>query len=325
MVLITDSHVGPLYLSRIYEDLLGIAARVDHQTVPAGETSKSIAQAEKCWQQLLTQSASRDTVIVAVGGGVVGDLAGFIAATFARGITFVQIPTSLLAQVDSSVGGKVGINLPSAKNMVGAFLQPATVLIDPEVLNTLDQRNYFAGMAEVIKYGLIMDPELFVRLEQAAEPLLQRNSDVLTQVIANCCQCKADVVAEDEQEVSGRRAILNYGHTYGHAIEAVFGYGSFLHGEAIAIGMTCAARLAKMLGLVDDDFIGRQTQLFHRFHLPTDCPAERHDELISAMMRDKKVAAGQLNLILPTRIGHVESIPAPDEQLIRASLLNPDT
>ena len=290
--------------------------------VPAGEPSKSVAQLDQLWQQMIQLKTDRKSAVVALGGGVVGDLAGFLAASFTRGLPFVQIPTSLLAQVDSSVGGKVGINLPRAKNMVGAFWQPRSVIIDPLVLNTLDDANYRAGMAEVIKYGVIMDEEFFQFLESSVEKINARDPKTLTKIIAQSCRCKAQVVEEDEQETTGRRVILNYGHTYGHAIEAVFGYGKFLHGQAIAIGMTCAARLAKQLGMVDQNFCDRQTKLFLDIGLPVECPNEKLDELMEAMTRDKKVSGGKLKLILPTRMGHVELIDAPDPKQIHASWKN---
>lgn len=272
---------------------------------------------------MLELGVARDTVVLALGGGVIGDLAGFLAATFTRGLDFLQIPTSLLAQVDSSVGGKVGVNLPTAKNMVGAFWQPRHVLIDTAVLATLDDRNFSAGMAEVIKYGVIMDEPLLTFLEQNVDAILNKEGPVLAKMIAWCCRCKAKVVQEDETERSGRRAILNYGHTFGHGIEAVFGYGEFLHGEAIAIGMTVAARLAVQLGMVDPSFQTRQTRLFEAFGLPTDCPADRDRQWVAAMKSDKKVSRGKLNLILPTRFGEVVTLPAPDDEVL-LSILHPE-
>ena len=205
--------------------------------------------AASLWQGLLELGADRKTVVAAVGGGVVGDLAGFIAATYARGLRFLQVPTSLLAQVDSSVGGKVGINLPEAKNMVGAFLQPLGVLVDTATLATLPANEYRAGLAEVVKYGVILDAEFFQYLE-ANTAALDRSAtdDVLAHVVARCCRLKADVVEQDEREESGLRAVLNFGHTFGHAFETLCGYGKLLHGEAVAIGMVCAARLAQRLG-----------------------------------------------------------------------------
>ena len=322
LVVVSDSNVAPIYLEKIQQQLSGSFDRIDSMVVPAGEPSKSVAQCDQLWQQMIQLKTDRKSAVVALGGGVVGDLAGFLAASFTRGLPFVQIPTSLLAQVDSSVGGKVGINLPQAKNMVGAFWQPRSVIIDPLVLNTLDEANYRAGMAEVIKYGVIMDADFFQFLEASVDQIKARDPKTLTKIIAQSCRCKAQVVEEDEQETTGRRAILNYGHTYGHAIEAVFGYGKFLHGQAIAIGMTCAARLAKQLGMVDQNFCDRQTKLFLDIGLPVECPNEKLDELMEAMTRDKKVSGGKLKLILPTRMGHVELTDAPDPKQIHASWKN---
>ena len=322
LLLVSDSNVAPIYLDQIQQQLQATFERVDSMVVPSGEPSKSVAQCDQLWQKMIELKTDRKSVVVALGGGVVGDLAGFLAASFTRGLPFVQIPTSLLAQVDSSVGGKVGINLPQAKNMVGAFWQPQSVIIDPLVLNTLDEANYQAGLAEVIKYGVIMDEKFFEFLEASVEKINARDPETLTKLIAWSCRCKAQVVEEDEHETTGRRAILNYGHTYGHAIEAVFGYGQFLHGQAIAIGMTCAARLAKQLGMVDQEFCDRQRALFTSVGLPVDCPNEKHDQLMEAMTRDKKVSGGKLKLILPVRMGHVELIDAPPQKQILASWKN---
>lgn len=321
-IIFSDTKVASHYLNPLTQSLTNVARRVDSIVVPEGEQSKSIAQCDLAWNEMLKLSADRSSVVIALGGGVVGDLAGFIASTFARGMDFIQIPTSLLAQVDSSVGGKVGVNLPDAKNMVGAFWQPKSVLIDIDVLSTLDDRNYRAGLAEVAKYGLIMDESFVAMLENSIKKITQKDSGIMSEVIAKCCQCKASVVEEDETESSGRRAILNYGHTYGHAIESVFGYGTFLHGEAIAIGMTCAARLAQSMGLVDASFLDRQTNLFLSLGLPVECPRENHEQLLEAMKRDKKVSRGTLNLILPTRIGDVKTVAAPGDQAILKSLIH---
>lgn len=322
LIVVTDSNVDTLYCADVIKQLNPLASRIDTLVVPAGEPSKSVSSCNELWQQMVSFNTDRKSIVVALGGGVVGDLAGFLAASFARGLRFIQIPTTLLAQVDSSVGGKVGINLPQAKNMVGAFWQPQSVIIDPLVLNSLDEANYQSGMAEVIKYGLIMDLPLFEFLEQSVDAINAREPETLTRIISWCCQCKATVVEEDEKEVSGRRAILNYGHTFGHAIEAVFGYGRFLHGQAISIGMTCAGRLGRNLGMVDQAFLDRQTKLFKAIGLPVDCPDERHDELIESMKHDKKVARGKLILILPTAIGNVKEVDAPDDETIRRSLQN---
>jgi len=322
VVIVTDSNVGPLYLSHVRQELSASTLKIEALTVAAGESSKSVAVCDSLWQQLDDLGTDRHTIIVALGGGVVGDLAGFVAASYARGLDFIQIPTSLLAQVDSSVGGKVGINLPKSKNMVGAFWQPKRVIIDPEVLATLDDANYIAGMAEVVKYGLIMDVNLFEFIQQNVDSIKKRDHQLLAQLIAWCCRCKAQVVKEDERESSGRRAILNYGHTYGHAIETVFGYGEYLHGQAISIGMVCAARLGRQLKMVDQSFCDSQRQLFEALGLPVLCPENRHDELVQAMQRDKKVVGGELKLILPNALGDVSLVPAPENAEIFKSLIN---
>ena len=317
--LITDQHVEQHYLATVQKQLESLASSVHVFSIPVGEPSKSIAHATELWTWMVSEGADRKSVVVALGGGVVGDLAGFVAATFARGVDFIQIPTSLLAQVDSSVGGKVGINLPAAKNIVGAFWQPQSVLIDPSVLETLGARDYIAGLAEVIKYGVIMDAEFFDLLEANVEQLKNRSVDFLTDVVARCCELKAEVVIEDERE-SGRRAILNYGHTFGHAIESTFGYGKYLHGEAIAIGMHCAAKLACRLKMVDDDMVQRQQVLFEALGLPTELPADTDDatnkQLVKTMHLDKKARSGVLFLVLPTKIGDVKLIESAGDDLL---------
>ncbi len=316
VVVFTDSNVGPIYLEPVVKQLETVAAKVSTITVAAGETSKSVSICDGLWQQMIELGADRRTIVIALGGGVVGDLAGFVAASFTRGLNFIQIPTTLLAQVDSSVGGKVGINLPQAKNMVGAFWQPQTVVIDIDVLKTLPDREFAAGMAEVIKYGVIMDASFFDWLESRTEKILARDPEFLTELIATCCQCKAKVVEEDEKETSGRRAILNYGHTFGHAVESVFGYGNFLHGEAISIGMVAAARMAKKLAMVDQDFCDRQLAIFEAVSLPVNCPPGNESQLVAAMKHDKKVALGKLRFVLPTKFGEVVLVDAPDDDMI---------
>ena len=319
-VVITDTNVETPHAIAVAESLSDAGAKVDLMVVDAGETSKSVATAEQLWQQLLDASADRQTVVVAVGGGVIGDLAGFVAATYTRGLTFVQVPTTLLAQVDSSVGGKVGVNLPAAKNMIGAFWQPAAVLIDTHVLSSLPQREYRAGLGEVVKYGVILDPDLFETLEQQVERILAREDEVLRFVVTRCCQLKADVVQADEREESGRRAILNYGHTFGHALEAATRYQQLLHGEAVSIGMLCASRLAESLQLVDRDFTQRQRRLLAAFGLPVDVPAIDSNRVLEAMQQDKKVAHGKLRFVLPTRLGHVDLREGVDLALVRAAV-----
>jgi 3-dehydroquinate synthase len=282
-------------------------------TVPAGETAKSLKVVQYCYDQLSRQRLERKSFIVALGGGVVGDLAGFVAATYLRGIPLVQAPTTLLAQVDSSVGGKVGVNLKAGKNLVGAFYQPLVVLCDLETLRTLPPREFRAGIAEVIKYGIIYDAALFEQLERDMERILAKDSDVLEPVITRCCEIKAEVVSQDEIE-TGLRAILNFGHTIGHAIEAISGYRKYLHGEAISIGQVAAARLSAMhLGLAKSE-AERIAALFARAGLPTTVKLSRQKlaQLKKAMFLDKKVSAGEIKFVLAERIGKVrwgQSVP----------------
>ena len=307
-VVITDSHVAELYLDPVVESLEALGCEVAAIEVDPGEPSKAPEVAADLWEELLDHGADRKSVVVALGGGVVGDLAGFVAATFGRGLRFVQIPTTLLAQVDSSVGGKVGINLPGGKNMVGAFWQPRGVLIDVDVLQTLPVREYRAGLAEVVKYGVIQDAEFFAYLEANITQVNSRDAAVLTHIVERCCRLKADVVEQDEREETGLRSILNYGHTFCHAFEAATGYETLLHGEGVAIGMMCAARLAERMKRVDANFVERQRKLLEAFGLPLDVPNVDRNELIELMYRDKKVERGKLRFVLPTRMGHVELV-----------------
>ncbi len=317
---ISDSAVAPLYAQPVLGAFAtgGVAAEL--LSVPAGEPSKSVASADSLWQSLLARRADRKSLVVALGGGVIGDLAGFVAATYARGLPLVQIPTTLLAQVDSSVGGKVGINLPGGKNMVGAFWQPWKVLIDTDVLTTLPEREYRAGLAEVVKYGVILDAEFFAYLEDNVTAIQQRRPDVLRRIVARSCRLKADVVEQDERETTGLRAVLNYGHTFCHAFEAATGYGTLLHGEAVAMGMLCASRLAERLGRVTADVTARQFSLLTALGLPTEVPDVPVENLLALMSRDKKVEHGRLRFVLPTRLGHVELVGDLPAGEVRAAL-----
>jgi 3-dehydroquinate synthase len=319
-VVITDQNVQEPHAMRAAESLAGESAEVDVVAVEPGEPSKSIDVAAGLWEGLLELGADRKTVVVAVGGGVVGDLAGFIAATYARGLRFFQVPTSLLAQVDSSVGGKVGVNLPGAKNMIGAFFQPLGVLIDIATLATLPPREYRAGLGEVVKYGVILDAELFEYLETHTAELIDRDHEVLVHVIAQCCRLKADVVQRDEREETGLRAVLNYGHTFAHALEVPSGYGKLLHGEAVAIGMVCASRLAQRLGRLDARLTQRQRSLLEALGLQVEMPKLDREQILSTMMHDKKVQHGQLRFVLPSRMGHVELVGGVDPADVRAAL-----
>ncbi|QDU54033.1 3-dehydroquinate synthase [Aeoliella mucimassa] len=303
VVIITDSNVDDLYADALGDSLTEQGYEVQMMVVDAGEESKSADAAIDLWETMLAEGADRGSVVAAVGGGVVGDLAGFVAATFARGLAFVQVPTTLLAQVDSSVGGKVGINLSEAKNMVGAFWQPMGVLVDVNVLGTLPAKEFAAGMAEVVKYGVIMDLDFFEYLEQNVDGINARDPEVMQKVVERCCQLKAEVVEADEREESGRRAILNYGHTFAHAFEAATEYGQLLHGEAVSMGMVCESRLAERIGLIDAAATERQVKLLEALSLPITPPELDPEEVYRLMWHDKKVADGKINFVLPTKIG----------------------
>ncbi|HEY5297686.1 MAG TPA: 3-dehydroquinate synthase [Verrucomicrobiae bacterium] len=304
--IITDTNVGKRFAKPVYESLVKAGFEPVFITVAAGETSKNLKSVHLCYDQLAAHRLERKSFIVALGGGVVGDLAGFVAATYLRGIDFVQAPTTLLAQVDSAVGGKTGVNLRAGKNLVGAFYQPRLVLCDLKTLATLPEREFRAGLAEVIKYGIVFDAKLFAQIERALPKILKRDEKILAQVIARCCEIKADVVGQDEKE-NGLRAILNFGHTLGHALENSFGYGKFLHGEAISIGQVAAAKLSQtILGLPERD-VERIESLFQRAGLPTQIQLNswQRQKLFAAMTLDKKVSDGEIKFVLAEKIGRV--------------------
>ena len=320
--IVTDRNVRR-YADVVREGLTRTGWNCGLSELEPGEKTKSVHNLSTVWDELIAAKADRRTVLIAVGGGVIGDLAGFAAASFVRGLPFVQVPTSLLADVDSSVGGKTGINHPAAKNMLGAFHQPIGVLIDTAVLDTLPAREFAAGLAEVVKYGVILDADFFAFLEQRAEAINRRDPSILRQVIARCCRLKADVVEKDEFERTGLRAVLNYGHTFGHAFEALAGFGEMLHGEAVAIGILYASRLAERLGLIDSAVTSRQEALLSLFGLPTRLPAgwgHSNDAVIDRMKLDKKTLGGQLRFVLPKRMGHVEVVTDVGEADVRAVL-----
>jgi 3-dehydroquinate synthase len=305
--IITDTNAGKRFAKPVFNSLAGAGFAPVLIVVPAGETEKSLKTVQTCYDQLAAHRLERKSFIVALGGGVVGDLAGFVAATYLRGIPFVQMPTTLLAQVDSSVGGKTGVNLRAGKNLVGAFYQPRLVLCDLDTLQTLPDREFRAGLAEVIKYGIIRDAKLFAQLERVLPRLLHRDRETLAPVIARCCEIKAGVVSEDETE-GDLRAILNFGHTIGHAVENSSGYGKFLHGEAISIGQVAAAKLSeKICGLPKREVV-RIEHLFQRAGLPTQIRlnAGQRQKLFAAMRLDKKVSGGEVKFVLARKIGRVE-------------------
>jgi 3-dehydroquinate synthase len=321
---VSDAHVAPLYAESALAALGAAGFEPILLTVPPGETSKSLRMVMKACDQLAAHRLERKSFIVALGGGVVGDLAGFLAAIYLRGVPFVQVATTLLAQVDSSVGGKVGVNLPAGKNLVGSFYQPRLVLCDLQTLNTLPDREFRAGLAEVIKYGIIYDAALFARLERDLPRLLRRDSKVLAEVVARCCEIKAEVVGQDETE-TGLRAILNFGHTIGHAIENISGYGKYLHGEAIAIGQVAAARLSTELTGLPPAEAGRIKELFVRAGLPVEIQlrAAAQARLLAAMRLDKKVSGGEIKFVLARRLGAVEPGHKVPEALIAKVLTTP--
>ena len=305
---VTDSNVNPLYGKIIREALAKHAATVDFAEFPAGEPSKNLKTMEMLYTKAVECGLNRSSVIVALGGGVVGDIAGFLAATYMRGIKFIQIPTTLLAMVDSSVGGKTGVDLPSGKNLVGAFWQPEAVFIDPETLKTLPDREIRCGLAEVVKYGVIMDGEFFRYLEDHTSVLNRLDPVIMEEVIARCCALKAEVVEADEKEESGRRAILNYGHTFAHAIEVVLGYENINHGEAVAVGMCMAASLAVADSMLDDAAELRQENLLRALKLPCSAAGVKPSEIYAAMHKDKKNENGRIRFVLPSSIGDVSLV-----------------
>ena len=314
--IVTDSNVGPLYAAPVAQRMRAGTAVC---TLPAGEERKTLAQIEWLCGEFLRLGLDRSSAVVALGGGVVGDVAGFAAAVFMRGIPFVQIPTTVVAQVDSSVGGKTGVNHPLGKNTIGAFHQPSAVLIDLTLLRTLPDREIGAGMAEAIKHGVIADADLFAYLERAAGAILAKDLAALERPVVRSCEIKAAIVAEDERE-QGSRANLNYGHTFGHAIEAVTRYERFLHGEAVALGMHAAGMLAAELGMVDAAFVARQRNCIAAYRLPVSWPELPIEQTLAAMRYDKKACAGTLKFVLPDRMGHVVQRTDVPEAFVRRAL-----
>ncbi|MBM4255823.1 MAG: 3-dehydroquinate synthase [Deltaproteobacteria bacterium] len=297
VAIVTDSVVGPLYQKTLTDALVQAEFSPVVIEIPAGEEHKNLTWLSFVYDKLIAGGIERSSPLIALGGGVVGDLTGFAAATFQRGVPFVQIPTTLLAQVDASVGGKTAVDHPAGKNLIGAFYQPRLVIIDVSTLQTLPEREFRAGLAEVIKYGVILSPGLFALLEQRLDSLLRLDSALLSEVITTCCQLKARVVEEDETE-GDYRAILNFGHTLGHAIENATGYTQYLHGEAVAIGMVFAASLSQQRGFCSDGLCQRLCQLLKKAGLPVIIPSTvKSETLVAGMATDKKVAAGKVKFV----------------------------
>ncbi|HED04715.1 MAG TPA: 3-dehydroquinate synthase [Candidatus Fraserbacteria bacterium] len=319
VAVITDRTVHKLYGAQALRSLKAAGLRAQLIPVPAGESSKSLAWADRLYERLIRTGVDREATIIALGGGVVGDLAGFVAASYLRGIAFVQLPTTLVGQVDSAIGGKTGLNHRLGKNLIGAYHQPRFVLIDPEFLTSLPPGEWRSGWAEVLKYALIQDAELFAQLE-ALPPgkVLSADAELLTGIIAHCCRIKASIVSEDERE-AGRRELLNFGHTIGHALEAVTGYRRFRHGEAVAWGMLAAAWLSREQGLLAQEPWGRIERLLSSFELPRDLSGCEDEALTTAMRRDKKSRGGQIRLVLLSDIGQaIRGQAAGDAELRRA-------
>ncbi|GGB19648.1 3-dehydroquinate synthase [Agarivorans gilvus] len=315
VMVVSNTTVAPLYLEQLLTCLHQY--QVDVVELPDGEQYKNLDTLNQIFSALLAKQHSRDTTIVALGGGVIGDMAGFAAACYQRAVPFVQVPTTLLSQVDSSVGGKTAVNHPLGKNMIGAFYQPKAVVIDINCLATLDKRELAAGMAEVIKYGIIYDADFFAWLESHLDQLMALDAQLMSRAIARCCEIKAEVVAKDETE-QGIRALLNLGHTFGHAIEAEQGYGVWLHGEAVGAGMVMAAETAELAGMISAELVQRMRRLIERAGLPIAPPENMGlAEFIPHMMRDKKVLDGKLRLVLPSSIGTAEVVDTITENDIK--------
>lgn len=315
-MIITDSHVGPLYGERLSRLLGEAGMEVFTVTVPAGESSKSLSRAEKIYTRCIESGLDRKSPVFALGGGVVGDLAGFVAATYMRGVPFVQVPTSLLAQVDSGVGGKVAVNHALGKNLIGAFYQPRAVFMDLQLLKTLPPREISAGLGEVVKYGLIYDADFFAFLERQAGKILQLDTESLTHIIARSCEIKAAVVSRDERE-AGLRRILNFGHTIGHAIEKETGYQQYNHGEAVAIGMMGATELSIKMGLLEAAALPRVKQLLVNLNLPVKAPECGTEAMYLDILHDKKTVNGIVSWVLLEDIGRAVCHSDMPRELVR--------
>jgi 3-dehydroquinate synthase len=319
VVIVTNTTVGPLYLARLRQTLADAGVAAEVVVLPDGEAYKNWETLNLIFDALLTQRAERKTTLIALGGGVIGDLTGFAAACYQRGMPFIQVPTTLLAQVDSSVGGKTGINHPLGKNMIGAFYQPQLVLADTDTLNTLPERELSAGLAEVIKYGLIRDLPFLEWLEANMEKLVARDAAALTYAIRRSCENKAEVVAADEKE-AGQRALLNLGHTFGHAIEAGMGYGNWLHGEGVSAGTMLAADLSRRLGYIGQSDVERIASLFRRARLPVAAPDLGEAAYMDYMGVDKKVEGGRIRFVLFRQLGEAFVSGDYDPAALRATL-----
>lgn len=320
VMIVSNTTVAPLYLTTYVAALEALGKKVATCILPDGEKYKNIEYLNLIFDALLEAGFNRDATVLALGGGVIGDMAGFASACFQRGVYFIQVPTTLLSQVDSSVGGKTGINHPLGKNMIGAFQQPQVVLADMAQLVTLPTRELSAGLAEVIKYALLGDVDFLDWLERHIDDLVGRDPERLAEAVYRSCEHKARIVASDEKE-QGERALLNLGHTFGHAIESYMGYGVWLHGEAVAVGMVMAADLSQRLGWISTDDLERTKKIIQRAHLPVKCPAIPLDEFLGFMAHDKKVLNGQLRLVLMSSLGKAIITKDFDVELMKQAIL----
>ena len=312
VVIVTNDTLKPMFATALANTLADY--QVDIVTIKDGERYKTLESYEQIMTFLLQNNYGRDLTLIALGGGVIGDITGFVAATYQRGVKFIQVPTTLLSQVDSSVGGKTAVNHPLGKNMIGAFYQPQAVIIDIDSLNSLPEKEFSAGMAEVIKYGVLADVEFLNYIQEQAQELKQMSPEVLTYTINQCCQIKADIVAEDERE-SGKRALLNLGHTFGHAIEAEMGYGVWLHGEAVAAGMVQASQLAEKRGWITSADVEKVINLIAEFNLPTSGPENMTlADYVKHMKKDKKVQADTIRFVVPKVLGEAVLVSDVTEQ-----------
>lgn len=323
VLIVTNSTIAPLYLDALHQAIVSHGFVVQVCILPDGEQHKNQASIDLIYDALMEHHFARDCTLIALGGGVIGDMTGFAAASFMRGVNFIQIPTTLLAQVDSSVGGKTGINHPLGKNMIGAFWQPACVLADMATFATLPQREFAAGMAEVVKYALIFDATFLTWLEQNALQINAKDEQVLSQMVYQCCDFKARIVADDERE-SGSRALLNFGHTFGHVIETHEGYGNWLHGEAVAAGMMQAAAMSCALGLIGRDDVKRIANLLLAFGLPIKPPVIAVDTALDLMGHDKKVQRGKIRLVLLKSLGNAFVTADFDINVLKSVLASTD-
>jgi 3-dehydroquinate synthase len=319
VVVITDKRVERLYGDQMFSALQKEVAALEVASIPAGERSKSVKTAERIITRMLEIGCDRQSTVVGFGGGVVGDLAGFVASIFKRGVHLVQVPTTLLAQVDASIGGKTAVNHPLGKNLIGTFYQPNLVWMDLALLRSLPKREMVCGLGEVVKYAVIRDPQLFDLLEQELDKILSRDTSLLQEIVRRCCEIKANIVSEDERE-NGGRIILNFGHTVGHALEAALGYKRLAHGEAVLLGMLVESKIALDLKLIGPPSFTRIAKLIRRFDLPRISGLTRNQDLIGYMKQDKKAIDDRLRFVLPKSVGEVTIADAVDAKTIKSAL-----